>query len=136
MRHHHADYSSSFAFDADAVRRNIGLASIQESTDYFDELLLVDRTTAQFEVNANMIRDGRGLVQCLDILRVRVDNGDELLHVLEVSQRLNDSGGGERSNSDKKFRRASYLVNALGVMWRGDGTFDQRQVIGTTHHRA
>src|ERR1700731_5270074 len=111
MCNHHADCPSSFAFDADAVRRSIGLASIQESTDYFDKLLLVDRTTAQFEVNANMIRDGRGLVQSLDILRIRVDNGDELFHIFEVSQRLDASCGSARSNRDKEFRRAPDMMD-------------------------
>src|SRR5215472_2887554 len=74
LRHHHANRPSPFAFDTNAMRGRIRLPFVQECTYHFNELVLVDRTAAQFEINVHVIRNRRGLVQSIDICRSGVNN--------------------------------------------------------------
>src|SRR5262249_39551579 len=54
VRDHHAHVSAQLAFEADAVRRRVRLALVEEGADDFDELALVDRASLQLEIDFNV----------------------------------------------------------------------------------
>ncbi len=74
VRDHDADVAVQLAIQADAVRRRVRPAMVQKSVDHFQELFLINRTPTQLKIHRDMIRDGRGLFQSLDILRGGVDD--------------------------------------------------------------
>jgi hypothetical protein len=76
---------------------------MQIGTDDFDQLVFVDGATTQFKINGHMGRDGRGSAEHLDILGSRVDNREELLHVLKVTQCLNATRCGAGADGHQVF---------------------------------
>ena len=51
------------------------------------------------------------------------------LHVLEVAKRLDATGGGARADRHEELRLLAHLLDALGVVRRGDRAFDQGDVV-------
>src|SRR5262249_52207279 len=84
--HHDAHCAAPLAFEAHAVGWSVRLASVQKGTDDLEELLFVDRTTAQFKIHAHMVRNRCGRVQRRNIRRGGIDNAYELLDIFEVTQ--------------------------------------------------
>src|SRR5271167_3777273 len=68
LRDHHAYRSSLLAFDANRVWRRIGLASVQVCAEDFHQLVLVDRAATQLEIHKDVVGDGCGLLQRLDVV--------------------------------------------------------------------
>src|SRR6266568_6774643 len=83
-----------------------------------------------------MFRDGRGCVQHVNVLRRRVDNRDELFDILEVAQGLDTASRSARADGNEVLRSASYDMNALGIVWRGDGTLNKREIVWPIDHGA
>src|SRR5262249_8485519 len=101
VRDQHAHVSAPLAFHADAVRRRVRLALIEERADDLNELTLVDRASLQLEIHFDVRRDRCGLVERADVLRRGVNDIDELTNVAEVPQRLNAAGGGASANRNQ-----------------------------------
>jgi hypothetical protein len=133
MGYHHADGAPQFALDADAVRRDIGLSSIEESGQNLQQLLLVYRAAAKLEVYLHVLSNGSRAVQCADVFRRCVNYRQVLLHVLEVSQGLNASGGGAGSNCDQESGLATHSLDAFRVLRSGNRAFNQGKVIGAPY---
>src|SRR5262245_26799356 len=112
VRDQHADVSAQLAFHADAVRRSVRLALVEEGADYFDELALVDRASLQLEIHFDVRRNRCGLVERADVFGRGANNIDKLAHVAEVPQRLNAAGGGACADGHQVLRRAANLLNA------------------------
>src|SRR5579884_873608 len=55
--HHHADGPSQFALNANAVRRRVGLATVQKGADDFQKLAFIDWAAAQFKIDRNVFAD-------------------------------------------------------------------------------
>src|SRR5271166_4523443 len=136
MGDHHAYGATLLALATDGMRRRVGLAPVQVSAEHFHELQFVNGTTAEFEVDKDVIGDGCGLLQRLDVVGPGVNDGNELFHVLEVTQRLNAAGGGASADADEEFRGATNAVDALGVVRRGDGALDQGNIVGALDYSA
>jgi len=103
MCDHHANGPAQLALDADAVRRCVRPAVMQEGANDFYELTLIDWATAQLEINEDMISDRRGFVQRLEIGRRGVDDAREFLHIFEVAERLDAAARGAGANSHQIF---------------------------------
>ena len=82
---HHANCATQLALDADAVRRRVWLAILQKSADDLDQLVFVNRTPAQLEIDKDVVGDRRRFVQRLDIGGRRVNDPNEFFHVFEVA---------------------------------------------------
>src|SRR5271170_5739991 len=92
--------------------------------------MLVDRASAQLEINAHMVANRGRSVKRRDVLWARVDGGNELRDVLEIAQRLNSAGGRAGADRNKRPGLASDLQYAPGVLGCGDRAFHQRYIVG------
>ena len=109
----HADGAAQLALDADAVRRRVRLARIQERRQHLDQLVLVDRTAVQLEIDLDMRLIGVEVGERVDELGPRIDGLGELAHILEVAQRLDAAGGGAGADGDQRARLPPHRVQAL-----------------------
>src|SRR5215471_10509667 len=73
MRDHHADGAAQFAFMADTVPGDRWLAPNEEGFDDLQQLPLIDRAAAQFEIDRHMRADRRRGGERLHIFRVRIN---------------------------------------------------------------
>ena len=82
-RHGHADGQSLFTLDANAVGRRSRASTMQKRGEHLEQLLLVDRTTAEFEIDDNMVSNRCAGTQRLDVLGMGIDK----LHIIvDVNQ--------------------------------------------------
>ena len=100
---HHANGASSFAIETDAVHRRSRAATGQHGLNDFDQLILIDRTAAQFKVDFHVVGDGGRGRQRRNIVRRGVDRTDELIAVGPVAQGLNATGCCTGTDRDQKF---------------------------------
>ena len=126
----------ALTLDAHTIGRNIRLASGQRCGDQFYELVFVDRTTTQFEIDGNVLRDRSRELQRADELRCGVHDPDELIDILPVTQSLNAAGRGTGPNRDQSLALPAHFLNTLGILIGGDRPLDQADVIRTLRHRA
>src|SRR5262249_24551004 len=126
---HHTDDTLSLAVQANAMGRNRGRAAVNESTDNFDELLLVDRATTQLEIDLHMCRYRRACFERRDVLGPGIHDGYEFLHIAKISKRLNASCGRAGADSHKNARLLSDLLNSFRIMRSGNRSLDQRKVV-------
>ena len=92
------------ALDADAVGLMFGLRPCREGDEHLEQLHLVDRAAAQFEIDVDVVRDRRRCFEGLDVVRRGIDDVEHLRHVLEVAQGLNAAGGGAGADGDQQVR--------------------------------
>ncbi len=131
VRDHYAQIALALAVEADTVRRHIRLAAIQKGGHHVEELRLVDRTAAQFEIDRHVAGNRSRGAERLDILRAGIDRGGEGAHIGEIAQSLDTAGRRAGTDRDELFRGAPDGLDALPIMRCRDRAFDQRQVVGT-----
>ena len=108
----------------------------RKAPEHLEELVLRDRAAAQLEVDSHVLRDRRRGLERADVLGRRVDRGGELAHVLEVAQRLDAAGRRARPDRHEEARLLAHLLDALGVVRRGDRALDEGEVVGALLHLA
>ena len=131
MRHHHADVALELALDADAVGRRHRPAAGEEGGDDLEQLALVDRAAAQLEIHRHMIGDRRRRRQRLDVVGPRIDDRGIFLHIGEVAQRLDAARRRAGADRDQRAGARADVLDAFRVVGRGDGAFDQREVVAS-----
>jgi hypothetical protein len=110
---------------------DVRLSTVKKCTDDLQQLMLINRASTKFEVDLDMLADRGGFVQRFDVVGRSIDNGDELLDVFEISQRLDTASGGTGANGHKALRRPAYAMDAFCVVLSGDGAFDKRKIVWT-----
>src|SRR5271156_2870980 len=98
VRDHDADGVAQFAFVAHTMARDRWLAPDQKSLDDFEQLALVDRAAAQFEIDRHMGADRRRGRECLQIFGMRIDGSSEFADIGEVPQSLDAARRGASAN--------------------------------------
>src|SRR5580704_8649945 len=81
-----ADCAAPLAVETDAVRCRLWAAAGRQRLQHFHELMSIDRTAAQLEVDRHMIGNGRRRRQCLDIVRPGVDTAKEVSMVRTIPE--------------------------------------------------
>jgi len=109
--------------------RDVRLSPMKEGVDDLQKLVFGDGATSQLEVDVDVVRDRCGSRQRLDVLGLRIDDGQEFVDVLPVAQGLNPPCGGARPDGHHCLRHLSYAHDPLRVVRRGDGALHQREVI-------
>ena len=107
------------------MTRDARMTSCQESRDYLQQLMTVDRAAAQFEINLDVIRDRGRRRQCRDVGRFGVDAANELVVIGPVSQGLDSTCCGAGPDRDEKSGLTTDLTNSLTVSRGGDRSFHQ-----------
>ena len=110
------------------------LSPQQKSCEQLHELSRVDRAAPQLKIDRHVVGDGSAGGERADIARGSVDRRHKLLDVAPVAQRLNAPGGGTGPERDEIPAVAANLLDALGILGRGDRALNQRDVIGPLHH--
>src|SRR5262249_42626980 len=129
LGHGNAHNPAPLAFDANTMTRDARLATPQESGDQLHQLMFVDGTAAQLEIDAYMIADRRAGFQRVDVLRSGVDGARELFDVGPVPQRLNAAGRRARADGHQILALPANLLDPPGVMRRGDRAFDKADIV-------
>ena len=126
---HHADVAARLALEADAVRRDLRPAAVNERSDHLEQLALVDRAAVQFVVDLDVRRDRRRRRERRDVARSRVDGRDEVVDVGEILQRLDPAGGGAGADRDEPLREGAHLLDPLRVVRVRHRALDERKVV-------
>src|SRR5689334_4602626 len=92
-RDHRAHDALALAVQTHAVLGDVGLFAVEQRRDQLEQLLFVDRTTAELEVYGHMRSDRRRGVEGVDVFGSRVHDAGELADVLEIPQGLDAAGG-------------------------------------------
>ena len=80
----------------------LGLRPLRKAREHLQQLLLVDRAAMQLEVDIDVRLDRRGGGERVDEVGPCIDRLGELVHVLEVAQRLDAAGGRAGPDGDQR----------------------------------
>ena len=119
---HDAGGAPQLALHAHAVGGDVGFPAVETGVQQLQQLGLVDRTAAQLEIDGHVVCDGRGLVERADVFRVGIDHRGKLLDIFEIPQGLDAAGRGAGPDGHEEAGGAPDLVDALGIVGRGDRT--------------
>ncbi len=135
VRDHHTHVPAQLALHADRVTGDRGSSTGEQRREDLEELALVDGAAAQLEIDLHVVRDGRRGRERVDVLRPRVHDPRELFHVPEIAERLDAARGRARTDGDEDPRLCPELTDPLGVVRRGDGPLDERDIVRTPEDR-
>src|SRR6516162_558582 len=111
---HDADGAPQFALVAHAVAGDRRFASDQISLNHLEQLALIDRTSAQFEIDRHMGADRRRGRKRLQILGARVDGSSEFAEICEVPKSLDAARRGTGTDRHQTPGETTHPQDALG----------------------
>ncbi len=133
--YHDARRAPLLAFHTDAIGGNIGPPAVQIGANHFEQVLLIDGTATQLEVDEDVVGNRRGLGQRVDVFGPGIDRTRKLFYVSEVAQGLNPARSCAGADHDEKLGRSPNLADTLEIVRRGDGALHQRDIVGALHDR-
>jgi hypothetical protein len=114
--------------------RNVRTAAVQKGADQCQQLLLADGAASQGVVHGDMVREGGGVLQDLEELRIWIDCGSKPLHVAKIPESLYASRCGAGTYGDQASRLLPDPEDAFGIFRGGDGAFHQGDVVRRAFH--
>ena len=109
-------------------------SAIDKCAEHVEQLMSADRTSAQFEVDFDVIRNGRGCGERRNVFRAGVDTSQVVFMIGPVLQRLNSASRGTGSNRHNCTRNSPHILNPLCIVRCRDRSFNQRDVVRAGFH--